>query len=93
MKTITLTIAIILISLNCFGNEKSINDVPQTKTIVSIEYGVTDGKTGKPAVYVYHKQKTAKGFSYKTDREIVYVENLPNLRRTVQYQVYLRTKK
>lgn len=93
MKTITLTIAIILISLNCFGNEKSINDVPQTKTIVSIEYGVTCGKTGKAAVYVYHKQKTSKGFNVKTDREIVYVENLVNLRKTVQYMNYVKSVK
>lgn len=88
MKNFTLTIAIILISLNSFGNTKNINDVPHTKTIVSIEYGVTCGKTGKSAVYVYHKSRTSKDFNYKTDRELVYTSNLDILYKTVEYQKY-----
>lgn len=89
MKTLILTFALIIISLNSFGQSK-INDVPRTKKITSIQYGVTCGKTGKSAIYVYHKEKTAKGFNPKTDREIVYVENISNLQRTVEYQYYLR---
>lgn len=92
MKTSILTIAIILISLSSFGqSKKNLNDVPQTKNIVSIQYGVTCGKTGKPAVYVYFKEKTAKGFKPQTDREIVYTQNLAELQNTVQYQVYIKS--
>lgn len=90
MKTSILTIAIILISLSSFGQSK-INDIPQTKKITSIQYGVTCGKTGKSAVYVYHKEKTAKGFNAQTDREIIYTENLVNLQKTVQYQSYIKS--
>lgn len=89
MKNFILTFALIIISLNVFGQSK-INDVPRTKNIVSIEYGVTCGKTGKSAVYVYFKSKSSQGFNVKTDREIVYVENIANLQRTVEYQSYLR---
>lgn len=84
-----ITFALIIISLNVFGQSK-INDVPRTKNIVSIEYGVTCGKTGKSAVYVYFKAKTSQGFNVKTDREIVYIENISNLQRTFEYQSYLR---
>jgi len=84
-----ITFALIIISLNVFGQSK-INDMPRTKNIVSIEYGVTCGKTGKSAVYVYFKAKTSQGFNVKTDREIIYIENISNLQRTVEYQSYLR---
>jgi len=84
-----ITFALIIISLNVFGQSK-VNDMPRTKNIVSIEYGITCGKTGKSAVYVYFKAKTSQGFNVKTDREIVYVENIANLQRTVEYQSYLR---
>lgn len=84
-----ITFALIVISLNVFGQSKT-NDTPRTKNIVSIEYGVTCGKTGKSAVYVYFKAKSSQGFNVKTDREIVYVENIANLQRTVEYQSYLR---
>jgi hypothetical protein len=90
MKTLILTSAIILISLSSFGQSK-IKDVPQTKKIVSIEYGVTCGKTGKPAVYVYFKEKTASGFNAQTDREIVYTQNIAVLQNTVQYQSYIKS--
>jgi len=89
MKNFILTFALIIISLNVFGRSK-INDMPRTKNIVSIEYGVTCGKTGKSAVYVYFKAKSSQGFNVKTDREIVYIENISNLQRTVEYQSYLR---
>lgn len=70
----------------------SANDVPRTRTISSIQYGVTDGSTGKPAVYVYFKDRAAEGFNPSTDREVVYTENLTALRRTVEYQLYINTK-
>lgn len=90
MKTLIISVAFILVSLSSFGQSK-INDVPQTKNIVSIQYGITCGKTGKPAVYVYFKEKTSKGFNPKTDREIVYTQNLAELQNTVQYQVYIKS--
>lgn len=90
MKTIITTIAILLISLNSFGKGKDIIDVYQTKKIMSIQYGVTCGKTGKPAVYVYHKSRTAKDFNYKTDRELVYTSSLDILYKTVQYQQFIK---
>lgn len=90
MKNLILTSAIILISLSSFGQSK-IKDVPQTKKIISIEYGVTCGKTGKPAVYVYFKEKTASGFNAQTDREIVYTQNIAVLQNTVQYQSYIKS--
>lgn len=94
MKKLILTTAIILISLSSYSQDKkqNLNDVPQTKKIVSIEYGVTCGKTGKSAVYVYFKEKTASGFNAQTDREIVYTQNLASLQNTVQYQSYTSKK-
>ncbi len=83
-------ISIFLLASASYGQSK-IKDVPQTKKIVSIEYGVTCGKTGKPAVYVYFKQKTASGFNAQTDREIVYTENLVLLQKTIQYQSYIKS--
>lgn len=92
MKSLILTSAIILISLTSFGQtKKDLNDVPQTKKIKSIQYGVQCGKTGKPAVYVYFKERTAKGFAPKTDREIVYTQNLAELQNTAQYQSYIKS--
>lgn len=92
MKNLILTSAIILISLTSFGQtKKDLNDVPQTKKITSIQYGVQCGKTGKPAVYVYFKNRTAKDFNPATDREIVYTQNIAELQNTVQYQVYVKS--
>ncbi|APZ82900.1 hypothetical protein [Flavobacterium phage FL-1] len=85
-------IAMILIvsSANAQAKKNNINDVPQTKKIVSIEYGVTCGKTGKPAVYVYFKKKGSAGFNVSTDREIVYTQNIASLQNTVQYKSYIK---
>lgn len=93
MKKLILTTAIVLISLSSYSQDKkqTLNDVPQTKKIVSIEYGVTCGKTGKPAVYVYFKQKTDSTFNVVTDREIVYTQNLASLQNTVQYKNYIKS--
>lgn len=92
MKTLIISLALLSVSFSSFATEKNtINDVPQTKTIVSIEYGVTCGKTGKSAVYVYHKAKTAANFNPATDREIVYTQNLAALQNTVQYQNYIKS--
>lgn len=68
---------------------------PRTLPIVDIQTGVTDGKTGKPSVYVYHKDRHAPDFNVKTDRETVYVDHLDDLRKTKEYQDYrarLQTK-
>jgi len=89
MKNFILTFALIIISLNVFGQSKT-NDMPRTKNIVSIEYGVTCGKTGKSAVYVYFKEKTSQGFNVKKDRKTFYNCQLSALRKTVEYQSYLR---
>ena len=73
--------------------KKDISDIiGNTLPIVDIQYGVTDGKTGKSAVYVYHKKVTDPTFDPKRDRELVYVDNLDMLRRTYQYQDYMRHK-
>lgn len=62
-----------------------------TKPILGIQTGVTDGKTGKSGVYVYHNRLPSDpNFNPKTDREMVYVENLPNLRRTKEYKDYMQ---
>lgn len=90
MKTLIITSVIILISLTSFGQTKK-EALNQTKKIVAIEYGVTCGKTGKPAVYVYHKSKKSAGFNAQTDREIVYTQNLDILQNTVQYQEYIKS--
>lgn len=61
---------------------------PRTLPIVDIQTGVTDGKTGKPSVYVYHKDKNSPDFDVKRDRETVYVDHLDDLRKTKEYQDY-----
>lgn len=64
--------------------------IGQTKPIFKIQTGVQDGKTGKPSVYVYHKDPNDPSFNVATDRETVYTQNLDQLRKTVQYQDYLK---
>ena len=92
MKNLILTTALILVSLTAFSQtKKDINDVPQTKKIVAIEYGVRCGKTGKAAVYVYSKNKTSKGFNVATDRELIYSDSVSLLKKTVQYQSYVKS--
>lgn len=91
MKNLTLTIALIIISLNVFAQSKTDpKKIILPSKIVSIEYGVTCGKTGKSAVYVYLKNKSAKGFNVKTDRKTIYTENLSQLRKKVEYQYYIK---
>lgn len=64
-----------------------------TPPIVGIQTGVTDGRTGKSGVYVYHNRLPSDpNFNPKTDREIVYTENLPNLRKTAEYREYMAKK-
>lgn len=92
MKNIILTTALILVSLTASSQtKKDINDVAQTKKIVAIEYGVTCGKTGKSAVYVYSKNKYSKGFNVATDRELVYSDSLSILRQTAQYKKFIKS--
>ena len=74
------------------GKTSNAFNTPRTLPIVAIQSGVQDGKTGKSGVYVYHKLPTDPSFNVNTDREIVYNENLPNLRKTVEYQEYMRSK-
>lgn len=61
---------------------------PRTLPIVDIQTGVTDGKTGKRSIYVYHKDRHAPDFNVKIDRETVYVDHLDDLRKTKEYQDY-----
>lgn len=74
------------------GKTSNAFNAPRTLPIVAIQTGVQDGKTGKSGVYVYHKLPSDPSFDVNTDREIVYNENLPNLRKTVEYQDYMRQK-
>lgn len=74
------------------GKTSNAFNTPRTLPIVAIQSGVQDGKTGKSGVYVYHKLPTDPDFDVNRDREIVYNENLPNLRKTVEYQQYMRNK-
>ena len=67
-------------------------NTPRTLPIAKIQTGVVDGKTGKSGVYVYHKLPTDPSFDVNRDREMVYNENLPNLRKTVEYQEYMRNQ-
>lgn len=62
----------------------------QTKPIFHIQTGVQDGKTGKPSVYVYHKDPKDPSFDVTKDRETVYTQNLDDLQRTQQYQEYMK---
>ena len=64
------------------------DEIYRTKKIVRVQTGVTDGKTGKNAVYVYEKLPTEAGFDPKKHRETVYEENLDHLRKTSEYQNY-----
>ena len=77
------------------GNAPAVGEKPKakdeayrTKKIVHVQTGVTDGKTGKNAVYVYQKLPTESGFDPKKHRETVYNENLENLSKTTEYQAY-----
>lgn len=63
-----------------------------TKSIVAIQSGVQDGRTGKSGVYVYHKLPTDPSFDVSRDREIVYTENLPTLMKTQEYKAYMAKK-
>lgn len=72
------------------GKTSNAFNTPRTLPIAAIQTGVQDGKTGKSGVYVYHKLPSDPTFDVNTDREIVYNENLPNLRKTVEYQDYMR---
>lgn len=77
------------------GDDKKatgVNDIPRTKRIVDIQYGVQDGKTGKPSMYVYNRLITdPRGFDPKKHRETVYTENEENLMATAEYQDYMRS--
>lgn len=73
-------------------NPKKKDEAYRTKKIVRVQTGVTDGKTGKPSVYVYEKLPTEAGFDHKKHRETVYVENLDNLRKNVEYQNYRKAE-
>lgn len=67
------------------------NSIWRTIPIVGIKYNVNVGKLGTPAVYVYHNRTPEDpGFNPKTDREVVYMSNIDNLRRTAEYQKYMR---
>lgn len=72
------------------GVKKPKDDIAQTRPIKHIQTGVTDGKTGKPSMYVFRKTPGEKGFDVKKDRETVYTDNLTDLQRTAQYQEYRR---
>jgi hypothetical protein len=77
---------------NPFGVEDTSMIHPRTMPIVGIQSGVTDGKTGKSAVYVYHNNKPGDAnFNVKRDRETVYTSNLSDLYKTVEYQNYARS--
>jgi hypothetical protein len=94
MKNLILSIGLILsIAANATEKGKDFNNVPQTKKIVAIERGVTDGKTGKASIYVYSKLKTDPSFDVKKDRETVYNENLNLLTNTVQYKNFINSNK
>ncbi len=76
---------------NPYGVEDDSMIHPRTIPIVGIQTGVTVGPKGIPAVYVYHNHKPGHpNFNPETDREIVYVSNLDNLRKTNEYQEYMR---
>lgn len=93
MKNLILTINLV-ISSSVFAIDKNNSiDVPHTQKIVSIEYGVTDGKTGKSAVYVYYKHKSEAGFYFKKHRKTVYTENLRMLKNSIEYKNYINFKK
>lgn len=68
-------------------NPKS--EIYRTKKIVRVQTGVIEGKKGKESVYVYEKLPTEQGFDVKKHRETVFTENLPNLRKTAEYQAYM----
>lgn len=74
---------------NPYGVDMSAS-VGQTKPIFKIQTGVQDGKTGNPSVYLYHKDPNDPSFNPATDRTTVYTKNLDQLRKTVQYQDYLK---
>lgn len=93
MKNVILTIALVISSSVFAIDKKNSIDVPHTKKIVSIEYGVRDGKTGKASVYVYSKNKSESGFDVKKHRETVYTSNLSLLTNTIEYKNYINSKK
>jgi hypothetical protein len=64
-----------------------------TKPIVHVQGGVTDGKTGKSSFYVYSKKPTDKDFDVVKHRETVYQENMPELRKSYQYRAYAESLK
>ena len=70
--------------------DEHLKDVPRTRPIKHIQTGVTDGKTGKQSMYVYTKTPDEKGFDVAKHRETVYMENMPTLQKTVEYQNYRR---
>lgn len=74
------------------GKTSNAFNTPRTLPIVHIQTGVTDGKTGKDGVYVYHKLPSDPTFDVKKDREMVYNDNLSLLRNTVEYQEYMRNQ-
>lgn len=62
----------------------------RTLPIVGIQTGVTVGKNGEPAVYVYHNHKPSDPqYNWKRDREIVYVKYLDDLYQTKEYRDYM----
>lgn len=77
---------------NPYGAEDKSNVFAHTKPIVDIQYGVQDGKTGQPAIYVYHKDRNAPGFNPATDRTTVFTKYIDLLQKTRQYQDYMRSK-
>ena len=76
---------------NPYGVEDDSMIHPRTIPIVGIQTGVTVGTKGEPAVYVYHNHKPGHpNFNPETDREVVYVKNIDTLRKTNEYQEYMR---